>query len=109
MKMITWLLLGALSASAALNVYQATTQYSQAAPSPATPGETELSDVRLIDKLELTDQQKRQFADCCPAISQQQAQLNEKITALLASLERELQASSPNNERIQQIANPLPL
>lgn len=100
--------LGALAGSTALNVYQA-----RNAPEPVEPsvvweviGPAESQPCQpLAIRVGLTADQKKCFASCCPAYTEQRAQLQKGIDALVVELEKELCAENPDAERIDEIAD----
>ncbi len=134
-RMMTfWVLFGALAASAALNVYHAKTPTEpvlpeladlvgsapvDTAPIGTTPVDTTPFGIArrvviktkgppccpLVETVKLTATQKQEIAVCCPIYAQQRAQLDERITVLLANLERELAASNPDTARLHELAD----
>jgi len=122
--MAFWVLFGALAASAALNVYHAKTPIEPVLPEladlvgSAPVDTTPFGIVRrvviktkgppccpLVETVKLTATQKQEIAVCCPTYAQQRAQLDERITVLLAKLERELATSNPDTARLYELAD----
>lgn len=104
----TWTLFGALTASAALNVYHA-----REAADPEPP--RIVSDIAcvpldepcapLVIRLNLTPQQRQQFEGCCPTYVRRGAELDERIAALAAELECALCSDAVDAQRIDALVN----
>jgi Spy/CpxP family protein refolding chaperone len=110
MRMIVALCLslGALAGSTALNVYQAKSASAPAAPCPMRDmtGPAQGRPCQpLAVRVGLTADQKKCFVSSCPAYTEQRAQLQKKIDALVGELEKELSAENPDAERIDGIAD----
>jgi hypothetical protein len=103
-----WALLGALAASATLNVYHARKEPETAVPRLIrceVSGKAGQACCPLVESVELTISQKQKFADCCPEYAQRRVQFAKEMDALVAKLEQELGAENPDVERIGQLAD----
>ena len=107
-KMTIWLLTGALAASTALN---AMSLKPEAAVQPAKPtadeSETASEGKRcvLLETVQLTDDQKRRFSDCCANTRKQRMALENQIGELVASLDAQVRAEHPDMDKIRQLTD----
>lgn len=102
------LLLGALGASAAINAYYTTRTDERAASDMGEPTNVAAQTKRVcpsLDELKLTSTQRAQLSGCCGKCGTWRNQLQQKTDALIAELERQLNATSFNKERIYQLAD----
>lgn len=100
-----FLLAGAFVASASLNIYHTVRGYSARANASA---EVPVSGKRIcpsLQELGLTPGQREKLAGCCGMCANRRDELQKKIASLIAELERELNASSLNVERVYGLAD----
>jgi len=104
---ITWLLFGALIASAGLNVHFAgkrTLARRALVGQHASHAAHSRPMFPLIDDICLTDGQRRSICDCCGgACLKERADLQQEMRGLVAKLGRELNADSVNEKRVQEL------
>ncbi len=117
-KIIPWLLTGALAASTGLNIYHAQGAASEAPAAGVPCGGTPVAVVKTIEisggkrsccpspaDLCLTVDQRQQFEACCPTYFRTRAELETKLDELLDTLEEELNATDPKQGRIYELAD----
>ena len=105
---IMWFLGGALTASAALNVYSAR-RTERVPPSPVTSCACQVESNKrtcdLIDKVGLTQEQKKRFSACCPKKDKRCIKFKKRLASLSSKLETVLCGNSPTMKDIQAIAD----
>jgi Spy/CpxP family protein refolding chaperone len=99
--------MGLLAASVGLNVYHARARTALETPCQAPCAQDGQPCCSLMSTLDLTADQKRQFASCCPPFTQRCSQLGQRCDTLLVKLERELGAKNPDDKRIEQLVQQL--
>ena len=101
-----WLLCGAFTASAALNVYHAKTLCEVSAPCAIRDASANAQGepcCGLVDKVGLTATQRQQLTECCPSYMRRRAQLHTKVDELVARLDQELFAKEFDTKRIDKL------
>ena len=103
-------LVGALGASAAINLHYTARADERGAPDIGEPTDVTAQTERVcpsLDELKLTPTQHAQLSGCCGKCRASRNQLQRKTDALVVELERELNTPSVNAERVYQLADEL--
>lgn len=100
-------LVGALTASAGVNVYHTIGGYTASDDEPARVVGPTKRVCPSLEELGLTAGQRKKLSGCCGMCTNRRNELQKEIRTLIADLERELNAPSVNAERVYQLADEL--
>jgi Spy/CpxP family protein refolding chaperone len=102
-----WLLLGALAASAGLNVYHAVRSAGAGDARDVCPIATRPA-CRLVEQLALSESQRQKLFGCCGGrCGRESEERGRRIRELTADLERELNGQAIDRERVAGLADEL--
>lgn len=103
-------LVGALSASATINLYYTARADERGGPDIGEPANVAAQTKRVcpsLDELNLTPTQRAQLSGCCGKCGMRRSKVKQEIDELVVKLQRELNAPSVNAERVYELADEL--